>query len=87
MPLNDPRLEIHTTAWMLNVVARDARGIGTVALSGGVFQNRLLLRRLVAALRDQGFRVLLHREVPTNDGGLSLGQAVVANERVRRGIG
>jgi hydrogenase maturation protein HypF len=60
---------------------RDARGIGTVALSGGVFQNRLLFRKLVAALSDDGFRVLFHREVPTNDGGVSLGQAVVANER------
>jgi len=64
---------------------RDARGIGTVALSGGVFQNRLLLRKLVTALRDDGFRVLLHKEVPTNDGGVSLGQAVVANERALRG--
>jgi hydrogenase maturation protein HypF len=63
---------------------RDARGVGTVALSGGVFQNRLLLRKLVEALSDGGFRVLLHREVPTNDGGVSLGQAVVANQRVLR---
>jgi hydrogenase maturation protein HypF len=63
---------------------RDARGIGTVALSGGVFQNRLLLRKLAEALSDDGFRVLLHREVPTNDGGVSLGQAVVANERLLR---
>jgi hydrogenase maturation protein HypF len=64
---------------------RDERGIRVVALSGGVFQNRLLLRKLVAALRGDGFRVLLHKEVPTNDGGVSLGQAVVANERARRG--
>jgi hydrogenase maturation protein HypF len=63
---------------------RDARGVGTVALSGGVFQNRLLLRKLVEALSDDGFRVLLHKEVPTNDGGVSLGQAVVANQRVLR---
>jgi hydrogenase maturation protein HypF len=65
---------------------RDARGIGTVALSGGVFQNRLLLRKLVDGLAGDGFRVLLHREVPTNDGGVSLGQAVVANERMVRGL-
>ena len=63
---------------------RDARSIGTVALSGGVFQNRLLLGKLVRALSDDGFRVLLHKEVPTNDGGVSLGQAVIANERTRR---
>lgn len=62
----------------------DARGVGAVALSGGVFQNRLLLRKLVEALRTDGLRVLLHREVPTNDGGVSLGQAVIASERTRR---
>jgi len=63
--------------------ARLAAGTGlrTVALSGGVFQNRLLLRKLTSALERDRFHVLLHREVPTNDGGVSLGQAVVANER------
>jgi hydrogenase maturation protein HypF len=60
-------------------------GLGRVALSGGVFQNRLLMRRLVAALESAGLAVLLHREVPTNDGGVSLGQAVVANARYMRG--
>jgi hydrogenase maturation protein HypF len=61
-----------------------ASGLSTVALSGGVFQNRFLLRELTAALRSDGLTVLLHREVPTNDGGVSLGQAVVASERTRR---
>jgi hydrogenase maturation protein HypF len=54
-------------------------GINKVALSGGVFQNRLLLRLTVAALEDAGFEVLTHSKVPTNDGGVSLGQAVIAN--------
>ena len=54
-------------------------GIGRVALSGGVFQNRRLLRLTVAALEEVGLDVLTHREVPTNDGGISLGQAVIAN--------
>ncbi len=58
-------------------IARE-RGIADVALSGGVFQNRLLLRRLVRALESDGLRVLLNREVPANDGGVSLGQAAVA---------
>jgi hydrogenase maturation protein HypF len=54
-------------------------GIAKVALSGGVFQNRLLLRSTVAALREAGFEVIIHARVPTNDGGVSLGQAVVAH--------
>jgi len=63
--------------------ARDLTGLGTVALSGGVFQNEYLLTRLRVALVRDGFKVLIHREVPTNDGGISLGQAAVAAERVR----
>jgi len=54
-------------------------GIKKVALSGGVFQNRLLLRLTVAALEEAGFEVLTHSKVPTNDGGVSLGQAVIAD--------
>jgi hydrogenase maturation protein HypF len=50
-----------------------------VALSGGVFQNRLLLRLTLAALKREGFEVLTHRLVPPNDGGVSLGQAVIAH--------
>ena len=60
------------------VQARDRSGLGTVALSGGVFQNVLLHTRAVTLLADNGFRVLAHRRVPTNDGGISLGQAAVA---------
>ena len=53
-------------------------GVWTAALSGGCFQNRLLLEGAVPALRAAGFRVLVHRQVPANDGGISLGQAAVA---------
>jgi hydrogenase maturation protein HypF len=59
--------------------AREASGLTTVALSGGVFQNMLLLGRTIDRLQMQGFRVLHHRQVPPNDGGISLGQAVVAS--------
>jgi hydrogenase maturation protein HypF len=57
---------------------RDEHDLSTVALSGGVFQNLLLLGRTVDRLNSKGFRVLTHHRVPTNDGGISLGQAVIA---------
>jgi hydrogenase maturation protein HypF len=58
-------------------------GLGTVALSGGVFQNMLLLERTVAGLEANGIRVLTHSRVPPNDAGISLGQAAVAGARDR----
>jgi hydrogenase maturation protein HypF len=57
---------------------REATGLGTAALSGGVFQNVLLLERTVAGLEQAGFRVLTHSRVPPNDGGISLGQVAIA---------
>jgi hydrogenase maturation protein HypF len=60
---------------------RERTGIGTVALSGGVFQNLLLLHSVVGLLESDGFTVLTHSRVPCNDGGISLGQAVVAAAR------
>jgi len=66
-------------------VRRVADGAGTrsVALSGGVFQNRYLLGRLREALISDGFEVLTNIAVPANDGGVSLGEAVVASEVAR----
>ena len=63
---------------------RERSGLGTVALSGGVFQNLLLLGQAVDGLEGAGFRVLTHARVPPNDGGISLGQAAVAGARDRR---
>lgn len=57
---------------------RDERGLTTVALSGGVFQNVLLLETLADVLRADGFTVLIPRLAPPNDGGLALGQVAVA---------
>ena len=74
-----------TMAAIVLALARHARacsGLATVALSGGCFQNRRLLAGSVAALAGDGFRVLVHRRVPANDGGLALGQAVVAAARL-----
>jgi hydrogenase maturation protein HypF len=72
-------------AWATTATeAARSTGIETVALSGGVFCNEILTRRLTHLLRARGLRVLRHRVVPPNDGGLSLGQAAVAAARMRR---
>ena len=65
------------------VAMRDESGINTVVLSGGVWQNVALLERSVGRLRKDGFNVLLHRQVPANDGGLSLGQALVGAVKIK----
>jgi len=69
---------VQMVAQMCQLIA-EATNISNVALSGGVFQNRLLLRNTVATLERAGFTVFTHRQVPCNDGGISLGQAVIAN--------
>jgi hydrogenase maturation protein HypF len=58
-------------------------GIDEVVLSGGVWQNITLLRRTLSLLHQASFKVYIHREVPANDGGLSLGQAAIAATRMR----
>lgn len=69
---------------LVQAIVAVAREIGeeNVALSGGCFQNRLLTERATAWLTQAGFRVLLHRHVPPNDGCISLGQVVVAAARL-----
>jgi len=54
-------------------------GISNVALTGGVFQNRQLLNMVAGLLDTRGLQVLVHRKVPCNDGGIALGQAVIAH--------
>jgi len=59
-----------------------AERLNTIALSGGVFQNALFTNMLLSMLRDEGLQVLTHRSMPPNDGGISLGQLVVANRQI-----
>jgi hydrogenase maturation protein HypF len=59
------------------------RGIGTVVLSGGSFQNRVLVEGVAADLRHAGLRVLVPERLPPNDGGISYGQAAIAAARLR----
>jgi hydrogenase maturation protein HypF len=89
VPVSEMSARFHATTAKIIVrtcqrIAKES-GLRTVALSGGVFQNRRLLAAAVVGLQAVGFDVLFHRQVPTNDGGLSLGQAVIANfSKVRR---
>jgi hydrogenase maturation protein HypF len=62
----------------LSLRLRRSEGLNQVALSGGVFQNVTLLQQVEGRLRNANFGVLTHRLVPPNDGGLALGQAVIA---------
>jgi hydrogenase maturation protein HypF len=61
-----------------------ATGLKDVALSGGVFQNRLLLDAVTRGVAALGLRVHMNSKVPSNDGGISLGQAYLLRERLRR---
>ena len=67
----------------VSVRLRSDTDIHEVALSGGVWQNITLLGRTLSLLQSEGFQVYIHREVPANDGGVSLGQAVIAASRMR----
>jgi len=83
VPVAEMAWRFHRTIARMTVevcerIAADT-GLRTVALSGGCYQNRLLLSLTVPLLEAAGFRVLLHHQVPCNDGGLSLGQAVIAH--------
>jgi hydrogenase maturation protein HypF len=70
-------------AVVVEVAAR--AGEERVVLSGGCFQNRFLTQCAVAQLREAGFRPYWHQRFPPNDGGIALGQAVVAAHRIKKG--
>ena len=83
------RIKLPVVLWdeRLTTVAADRTmeetGLRTAALSGGVFQNRLLLDLVRSELEEAGFRVLIHSLLPPNDGGIALGQAVAAMYRLQ----
>ena len=64
---------------------RDGNNLNRVALSGGVFQNMFLLETARQLLKQHDFEVLTHSRVPTNDGGISLGQAAIAEKKIQSG--
>jgi hydrogenase maturation protein HypF len=88
-PAPDISATFHRT--MAKIVAtvcdelRAAEGTSAVALSGGTFQNMLLLTQTTDLLEEKQFVVHTHQRVPTNDGGLALGQAILADSVFRRG--
>ena len=70
----------HTVVSVFQIMARkmrDETGLTRVVLSGGTFQNRFLLGRTEDLLRDEGFEVFTHEQVPANDGGIALGQLMI----------
>jgi hydrogenase maturation protein HypF len=89
---NEPQTHIairfhNTLVAVIAAVCRRMRSelqLSRVCLSGGCFQNALLLSGCLETLRNDGFEVFSQREVPANDGGISLGQAAIACEQLRR---
>ncbi|MGK8512329.1 carbamoyltransferase HypF [Nocardia asiatica] len=79
-PVVGARFHAALARLVLDLAIRYATPATVVALSGGVFQNALLLARSCALLRDNGFTVITHRRLPPNDGGLAFGQLLAGSE-------
>jgi len=73
-----------TPLWHLCAHLRHRTALDRVVLSGGTFQNAILLTELSRSLEKEGFAVYTHRLVPPNDGGIALGQAVAAGAMITR---
>jgi hydrogenase maturation protein HypF len=90
-PVGDISSRFHRTMAEVVVAAcqriRRMGGTRAVALSGGTFQNMLLLQQAIQLLEENGFTVYRHCRIPANDGGLSLGQAVLADSAFRQANG
>lgn len=81
------RFHVSVARMIFNVAQRirENSGLNRVAVSGGVFQNMFLLQQTTKILEQSGFEVFTHSRVPANDGGISLGQAAIANARIQSG--
>ena len=84
VPAGTVSAKFHNT--MAESIVAVARRVGEerVALTGGCFQNKYLTERAVRRLQDEGFRPYWHQRVPTNDGGVALGQIVAAARALRK---
>lgn len=73
----------YLVSWLSERI-RDEYGINHIALSGGVWQNTTLLEKSLRMLADRKFEVYIHHQVPANDGGISLGQAIIAYHKISK---
>jgi len=71
----------YLVSWLSERI-RDEYGINNIALSGGVWQNITLLEKSLRMLADRKFNVYIHHQVPTNDAGISFGQAIIAYHKI-----
>lgn len=87
IPISSISTKFHNTVvnftYELCIGIRNQLSINDVVLSGGVFQNSYLLEKLINVLRKNKFNVYSHKQIPSNDGGISLGQIIVANEIIK----
>jgi hydrogenase maturation protein HypF len=77
-------LGIATAISQMSIQLAEASGVRSIALSGGVFQNKTLFELVADQLSDSGLNLLSHSLVPANDGGLALGQAVIGLAKLSR---
>ncbi|WP_448564841.1 carbamoyltransferase HypF [Trichothermofontia sp.] len=77
-PMGEVATRLHATLAATIVTMAEQVGIPVVVLSGGCFQNRVLTEQAIAALQQAGFQPYWHQQIPPNDGGIALGQAVVS---------
>lgn len=85
-PKNDIALGFHHAIANAVLEVAEKNKIKDIALSGGVFMNRILTELCIDKLRKKGYNVYINEQVPTNDGGIALGQAYILSERVKNNV-